>query len=129
MVNDRFDVLIELMPVGGKNAVFWRSAPGEGARGNADSPYSETGWVEVQAPEGTSEDQFDDAVTQSAARETAERNGKAYSPYGDRNSNNFVYRSLKGAGARPPRGAVKGRGGSPGLCGGSGKETGTDCTP
>lgn len=126
--NDKVDVLIELIPQNDKNEVFWRSAAGEGASGAGDSQYDAAGWTPVAKPAGMTDEEFDNAVLNSAYKRTEDVRGKPYSRDGSKNSNNFVYTTLKGAGAKPPAGAAKGKG-SPGLCGGSGTDTGKDCTP
>jgi hypothetical protein len=127
------DVLIELQPVfngeGNKvNEVYWRSAPGEGANGVSGSRYQPHLWKEVQTPVGMTEHEFDDAVLYSALYGTLARRGREYTQDGRGNSNRFIYDVLKDIGARPPKSAVAGEG-SPGLCGGRGTDTGTDCKP
>jgi RHS repeat-associated protein len=125
----KFDVLIELIPDShSQDQVYWRSADGEGASGTKDSHYDPAGWSEVARPEGESEEQFDRAVLNSAAVQTAAVEGTNYSFDGSTNSNHLDYETLKRARAKPPKKAVKGKG-SPGLCGGSGRSTGTDCKP
>jgi hypothetical protein len=73
-----------------------------------------------------SEQAFDNAVMNSAARETNARAGTPYSEWGESNSNNFVYSTLKGAGAKVPAEAQQGKS-APGICGGSSDKNGTDC--
>jgi hypothetical protein len=126
--NDDIDVLIELIPENDKNEIFWRSAEGEGESGAGESRYDPNGWSQVQRPEGVSEEAFDRRILTSAFHLTSSQRGKPYSARGEKNSNHFVYTTLQRAGAKPPQKAVKGHG-SPGLCGGSGTDTGNDCSP
>ena len=127
--NDQVDVLIELVPIGKDvNEIYWRSAAGEGASGAGESHYDPAGWSQVAAPDGMSEEDFDKAVLASALKMTQQTRGTTYDRDGSLNSNHFVFETLRRAGAKPPKAAVKGKG-SPGLCGGSGTDTGTNCTP
>jgi hypothetical protein len=120
------DVMFELIPQSGKNAVAWRHGS-EAAFGAPGSTYHAEQWTEVQRPAGMSEDEFDLAVLNAAVQEQLATQGKDYSEDGSKNSNGFVYNVLKKAGSSPPAGAEKGSG-SPGLCGGKGRDTGTDCS-
>lgn len=124
------DAMVEMIPDRNKqNRTHWRFGA-EAAGGVEGSRYDPNGWVKVQRPDGMSEDEFDRAMIQSASAISQESfNGTRYSNDGGANSNNFVYRTVKRAGSKPPAKAVKGANGSPGLCGGKGRDTGTDCTP
>ena len=119
------DVMIEMIPRDGKNAVEWRHGS-EAAFGAPGSTYYAEQWVAVERPDGMTEDEFDRAVLNAAAGEQQEIEGKDYSADGSSNSNRYVYEVLKAAGSRPPKSAVKGAG-APGLCGGKKEKTGEDC--
>jgi hypothetical protein len=119
------DVMFEMIPRGGKNSVDWRHGA-EAAFGGGGSTYRAEQWVEVSRPEGMNEEEFDRAVLNAAVSQQKQIEGDDYSADGSKNSNRFVYDVIKEAGSSPPADAVKGAG-APGLCGGKGARTGTDC--
>jgi hypothetical protein len=128
--NDKLglDVMVEMIPDERNfNRTHWRFGS-DAAGGVEGSRYDPNGWTAIERPAGMSEEEFDRAMLNSAAARDREFSGTRYSNDGSKNSNSFVYRTVKGAGAKPPAKAEKGTG-SPGLCGGSGRGTGTDCTP
>jgi hypothetical protein len=125
------DVTIELVPEkrDGKNMnePWWHSAKGYGPSDAATDKYRSSGWAPVARPDGMSEEDFDNAVLNSAYRQTQAARGKEYSSDGSKNSNHFVYQTITGAGGKVPGAAVQGKT-APGICGGSGLKNGTNCS-
>jgi RHS repeat-associated protein len=87
-------------------------------------------WVPVAVPAGMTEQEFDAAVVAQIYRQGREYSGQPYFPGGQLNSNSFVYRVITGAGGKVPA-AASGHlaRGAPGLCGGGGLRTGSNCSP
>jgi hypothetical protein len=88
-------------------------------------------WSRVAVPDGMSSEDFDQAVFHSAIRRLQEEDGDPFWPSGGTNSNRYIYNIVKKAGGEVPSGAMAKHPGrkAPGLCGGKGGETGTDCAP
>lgn len=86
------------------------------------------GWHQVMPPSGMTETDFDVAVFDAAALVSSRENGRRYNPFGQYNSNRFIYDVITSAGGRVPGSVslffVKG---TPGLCGGSFWSTGRNC--
>lgn len=118
------DVTIELIPNReGKDAFSW-------APKSSDKVSAYTGdWTQVDVPEGMTSEQFDNAVLRAAFIEMNARKGSLYLPFGQVNSNNFVFEVISRAGGRVPRSASSGFLFVPGICGGSGFSRGQSCTP
>jgi hypothetical protein len=121
--NKNVDVTIELIPKGGKKQIYW-----VGPNSANVAAYDASKWTKVKVPDGMTVEQFDQAVLNLAALQTAGHTGHKYSVAGDHNSNNFVYEVITGAGGKVPLGATIGfKLGAPGACGGSDARTGNDC--
>jgi uncharacterized protein RhaS with RHS repeats len=86
-------------------------------------------WFPVAVPEGMSVTEFDDAVALSIYTQSTLFNGKLYYWGGEGNSNAFVYRVVSGAGGQIPARAFAHIPRVPGICGGTGLQNGTDCSP
>ena len=84
-------------------------------------------WARVDVPEGMTGAEFDRAVLHSAIRTSQEESGDSYTPLGGKNSNRYVYNVITGAGGKVPQAARTPGKLAPGLCGGSGLDSGTDC--
>jgi len=86
------------------------------------APYAARyGWVTINASFSVLYEAFN---LQSGANA-----GLLYSPYGEVNSNRFVYNVISGSGILMPSSVVPAHGFTPGICGGSGLSTGSNCFP
>ncbi len=122
------DVTIEMMPDERKSAraplgrerVEWSTTRPPGTY--------DGDWTPLPVPSGVTESQFDRAILESAVREQQRIEGSVYTPGGGSNSNRFIYDVIRGAGGVGVRNpSEKHLLGAPGLCGGRGLSTGTDC--
>jgi len=119
----KLDVTIELIPKGSKKEIYWT-----GPNSSNTQAYDASKWAKVATPDGMSSQEFDDAVLKAAGVETVKQRGTPYSFGGSSNSNNFVHEVITGAGGTVPATATAGfLLGAPGLCGGSGLSTGSEC--
>ena len=121
------DITMELIPstVLGSGAFgLMNTIHAYGPAGDLFSAYG-SNWSRVAVPAGMTSQQFDQAVLSSAQRVTGTMAGRAYTPTGGGNSNRFIYEIITGAGGTIPGGLESGFPfGAPGLCGGTGVESG-----
>jgi hypothetical protein len=86
-------------------------------------------WAPVAIPNGMTEQQFDQRVLASAVAVSRDIQGLPYLPFGQVNSNRFVYDVITGAGGIVPGAPSAGFTWVPGICGGSGVARGSHCSP
>ncbi len=119
------DVTIELLNVNWKNEIV-SSLPGSR---RAEAYLEPINANLVSVPEGMTSEEFDDAVLAASVVEGSKITGDSYLPFGDVNSNRYVYNVIRAAGGKVPRFSSEGFLSVPGICGGRMLSRGKDCAP
>jgi RHS repeat-associated protein len=117
------DLTIQMKPYGLLQKDFGGTGPSDGETTKFTGP-----WAAVNVPAGMTVGGFDARVLTQALKEANKEAGHTYDPLGGGNSNRYVYTVVTNAGGKVPIAPTRGFYKVPGLCGGGGLDTGTDCS-
>lgn len=130
--NGKRDVTIQMQKSPTRFLGFWGTmTPTPSLGGEPLTTAYTSPWVAVSVPKGQTVDQFDQSVQDAVDAYKAMTDGLPYFPFGESNSNAFVYNVINWAGGRVPIAVSVNLGKlvAPGICGGGGFTEGSDCSP